>query len=145
MYEKNSQVDEDESICDSEIEGLKNANQELTLEVEVLKAGKYALEMKLEDLAKRNHKLKKINRAFTKENESPVHELKDLAKLTEEFEEESSRKMRKALMSVDAKNKTLEEVKEELSKKEMFLKIAKVKECDYLVEIDRMEDRKSVV
>ena len=35
LYEKNSQDDEDESIGDSEIEGLKNANQELMSEVEV--------------------------------------------------------------------------------------------------------------
>ena len=42
-------------------------------------------------------------------------------------------------MSVEANNKALEEVKEEISKKEVALKIAKVKECDYLVEIDRME------
>jgi hypothetical protein len=48
--------------------------------------------------------------ALTMENEVTVKELEDLAKLTEEFEEESSRKMRKALMSVDAKNKALEEV-----------------------------------
>ena len=38
------------------------------LEVEVFKAEKYALEKKLEDLAKRNHMLKKINVALTKEN-----------------------------------------------------------------------------
>ena len=42
-------------------------------------------------------------------------------------------------MSVDAKNKALEELKEELSKREMSLKVAKVKECDYLVEIDRKD------
>ena len=77
--------------------------------------------------------------SLTKKNESTVQELKDLAKLTEEFEEEASRKMRKTLMSVEAKNKALEEVKEEMSKKEVSLKIAKVKECDCLVEIDRME------
>ena len=64
------------------------------LEVEVLKAEKYALKKKLEDLAKRNHKLKMINVALTKENELTVQELEDLAKLTEEFEEESSRKMK---------------------------------------------------
>ena len=42
-------------------------------------------------------------------------------------------------MSVEAKNKALEEVKEDLSKKQLALKIAKVKECDHLVEIDRMD------
>ena len=42
-------------------------------------------------------------------------------------------------MSIDTKNKALEEIKEEMSKKEVSLKIAKVKECDYLVEIDRIE------
>ena len=138
LYEKSSQEDE-ESVGDSEIEGLKNANQELMLEVEMLKVEKYALEKKVEDLSRRNHKLKKLNASLTKENESTVQELQDLAKLTEEFEEETSRKMRKTLMSIDTKNKALEEIKEEMSKKEVALKIAKVKECDYLVEIDRME------
>ena len=38
LYEKSSQDDEVESIGDSEIEELKNFNQELMLEVEVLKA-----------------------------------------------------------------------------------------------------------
>ena len=139
MYEKSSQDEEVESIGDSEIEELKNSNQELMLEVEVLKAEKYALEKKLDDLARKNHKLKKVNVALTMENEVTVKELEDLAKLTEEFEEESLRKMRKALISVDAKNKALDELKEELSMKEMSLKVAKVKECDFLVEIDRMD------
>ena len=139
LYEKSGQDDEVESIGDSEIEELKNSNQELMLEVEVLKAEKYALEKKLDDLAKKNHKLKKVNVALTMENEVTVKELEDLARLTEEFEEESLRKMRKTLMSVDAKNKALDELKEELSMKEMSLKVAKVKECDFLVEIDRMD------
>ena len=47
LYEKSSQDEEVESIGDSEIEELKNSNQELMLEVEVLKAEKYALEKKL--------------------------------------------------------------------------------------------------
>ncbi|KAI9154618.1 hypothetical protein LWI28_028927 [Acer negundo] len=109
------------------------------LKVEVLKAEKYALVKKFEDLSKKNHKLKKLNKALAIENEASVQELEDLAKLTEEFEEETSRKMRKTLMSIDAKNKEIEKVKEGMIKKEVALKIAKVKECDYLVEMDQME------
>ena len=81
MYEKCSQEDE-KRIGDYEIEGLKNANQELMFEVEVLKVEKYALEKKVEDISKKNHKLKKINKSLTIENESTVQELEDLAKLT---------------------------------------------------------------
>ncbi|KAK1554853.1 hypothetical protein Q3G72_018353 [Acer saccharum] len=105
----------------------------------MLKAEKYALEEMVKDLSNKNHKLRKINKTLTVKNESTVQELEDLAKLTEEFEDEASRKLRKAQMSTEAKNKELEVIIKEMSKKEVALKIAKVKECDYLVEIDRME------
>ena len=44
-----------------------------------------------------------------------MQELEDLTKPTEEFDEETLRKMRKTLMSVDTKNKAIEEVKEEIT------------------------------
>ena len=42
-------------------------------------------------------------------------------------------------MEVEQKVNVLEEVKEALSKKEEALKIAKVKECNYIVKLDKVE------
>ena len=48
-------------------------------------------------------------------------------------------KSRKMQVEVVQKANMLEEVKETLSKKEEALKIAKVKECDYITQLDRVE------
>jgi len=42
-------------------------------------------------------------------------------------------------MEVERKAKALEETKEALGRKDEALKVAKVKECDYIVNLDKME------
>ena len=73
------------------------------------------------------------------ERNSTLKEFEDLARLFEEFEEEYARKKRKLLMEVERKAKALEETKEALGRKDEALKVAKVKECDFIVNLDKVE------
>ena len=73
------------------------------------------------------------------ERNSASKEFEDLARLCEEFEEECARKTRKLLMEAERKAKALEETKEALGRKDEALKVAKVKECDYIVNLDKVE------
>ena len=65
--------------------------------------------------------------------------MENLARLSKEFEDEITRKSRKMQVEVVQKANALKEVKETLSKKEEALKIAKVKECDYIAQLDKVE------
>ena len=73
-----------------------------------------------------------------KEKEASMN-LENLAKLVEEFEEESARKARKMLMGVEKSTNAALELQAQLNKKEEELKFAKVKECDYIVQLDMAE------
>ena len=66
--------------------------------------------------------------------------LEDLTKLMEEFEEENARKSRKMLMGVEKSTNAAIELQSCLNKKEEELKIAKVKECNFIVQLDAAEN-----
>ena len=66
--------------------------------------------------------------------------LEELAKLSEEFEEEASRKSRKMLMGVEKSTNAVVELQARLHKREDELKHAKVKECDLIVQLDMVEN-----
>ncbi|KAI9174893.1 hypothetical protein LWI28_024212 [Acer negundo] len=107
-----NELEENEALGKAKIEELEVQNEKLILEVNLLK---------------------EENGTFQRK------EIEDLAKLSEEFEEEYARKTRKLLMEVERKEKAMEETKEALGRKDEALKVAKVKECDYIVNLDTVE------
>ncbi|KAK3184180.1 hypothetical protein Dsin_031466 [Dipteronia sinensis] len=118
---------------------LENENKKLCQELELLKEKNETLKEKVQELFDINKKFEKIIAKVESEKKAISRDLLELAKLSEEFEEEYGRKTRRLLMEVEEKSNALGEVKEELKEREEALKIAKVRECDYIGELDNME------
>ena len=91
------------------------------------------------ELKSENANLLKEVEALRKERDEANKRAEDLARLVEEQEEDFARKTRKLQLQVELKDKTIDSIKEESSRKEIALKVAKVKQCDCLVELERAE------
>ncbi|KAI9182659.1 hypothetical protein LWI28_027605 [Acer negundo] len=96
----------------SEISKLNNENANLMIEVET----------------------------FRKERDEAIKKAKKLARLVEEQEVDFSHKTRKIQWQVELKDKTIDALKKESCKTENALRIAKVKECDYLAKLEKAEN-----
>ncbi|KAK0576347.1 hypothetical protein LWI29_015818 [Acer saccharum] len=126
-FEKKLQLMKKEFESESALEmekanKLQELNKKLVLEIMTLRV--------------ENGTLKKMNGEVSKQN---------LARLFEEFEEKCARMTRKLLMEKEQKVKVLEETNEALGRKDEALKIAKVKECDYIVHLDKVEKEVKVL
>ncbi|KAK3189589.1 hypothetical protein Dsin_029150 [Dipteronia sinensis] len=87
--------------------------------------------------------LEQDNTKLKLEEELVFKNLDELARLSEEFEEENGRRPRKMLLGVEESAKALRELQEQLNKKEDELKQAKVKECDLIVQLGVIENEMS--
>ncbi|KAK2641027.1 hypothetical protein Ddye_022790 [Dipteronia dyeriana] len=82
--------------------------------------------------------MKKVE-ALRKERDEAIKRAEDLARLVEEQEEKFTRTSRKMQWKIEQEDKEINAINEELSGKEVALKVAKVKEYDSLVELERAE------
>ncbi|KAK3189269.1 hypothetical protein Dsin_028830 [Dipteronia sinensis] len=100
---------------------LENENKKLHQELELLKEKNETLKKKVQELSDINKKFEKKIVKVEGEMKAISLDLIDLAKLTEEFEEEYGRKTMRLLMEVEKKSNALGEVKEAFKKKEEAL------------------------
>ena len=128
-----------EALEKVKVEELETLNKKLTLEVSMLKEENGTFRRKVGEVSNKNKEMEIQVGRLEVERNSASKEFEDLAKLCEEFEEEYARKTRKLLMEVERKAKALEETKEALGRKDEALMVAKVKECDYIVNLDKVE------
>ena len=135
------ELEDKEALGKVKIEELEMENKKLTLEVNMLKEENATLWRKVGEVSNKNKELEIQVGRLEVERNSTSREFEDLARLFEEFEEECARKTRKMHMEVERKAKALEETKEALGRKDEALKIAKVKECDYIVYVDKVEKK----
>ena len=133
------ELEDKEALGKVKIEELEVKNEKLTLEVNMLKEENATFRRKVGEVSNKNKELEIQVGRLEVERNSTSREFEDLARLFEEFEEECARKTRKLLMEAERKAKALEETKEALGRKDEALKIAKVKECDYIVYVDKVE------
>jgi len=97
------------------------------------------LRKKTQEFSVLNENLREEVLVLDKKEKEASTNLEDLAKLVEEFEEESARKAMKMLLGVEKSTNAALELQAKLSQKEDELKYAKVKECDYIVQLDMAE------
>ena len=109
------------------------------LEVRLLKAENGMLRKKTHEFSALNENLREEVLVLDKKEKEASTNLEDLTKLVEEFEEESARKARKMLMGVEKSTNAALELQAKLNQKEDELKYAKVKKCDYIVQLDVAE------
>ncbi|KAI9176618.1 hypothetical protein LWI28_005111 [Acer negundo] len=133
------ELEDKKALGKVKLEELEKQNKKLTLEVNLLKEENGTFRRKVGEVSNKNKELEIQVGRLEVERNSTSKEFEDLAKLCEEFEEEYARKTRKLLMEVDQKVKALEETKEALGRKDETLKVAKVKECDNIVNLDKVE------
>ncbi|KAI9186616.1 hypothetical protein LWI28_019090 [Acer negundo] len=98
------------------------------------------LKKKVHDFSTLNKSLREQVVELAKKEELVFKNLEELARHSEEFEEENGRRSRKMLLGVDESSKAIWELQERLNKKEDELKRAKVKECDLIVQLDVAEN-----
>ena len=122
-----------------EIGELERDNEKLMLEVRMLKAENGLLRNKVQEFSTSNEELGEQVVMLEEKKKATSKNLEDLAKLSEEFEEENSRRFRKMFIVVEKSTNTVMEFQERLNKKEEELKRTKVKECDFLVQLDMVE------
>ena len=133
------EFEEKEALGKVKVEELEMENKKLTLEVNLLKEENATFWRKVGEVSNKNKELEIQVGRLEVERNSASKEFENLARLFEEFEEECARKTRKLLMEAERKAKALEETKEALGRKDEILKVAKVKECDYIVNLDKVE------
>ena len=105
------QMDTCESQTLTEINELKSANTNLMMEVKTLR----------------------------KERDEAIKKAEELARLVEEQEDDFAHKTGKIQRQAELKDQKINAMEEESCKTENALRIAKVKECDYLVELKKAE------
>ena len=132
------ELEDKETLGKVKVEELEMQNKKLTLEVNMLKEENGTFRRKVGEVYNKNKELELQVGRLEVERNSASREFEDFARLFEEFEDECARKTRKLLMEVERKGKSLEEMKEALGRKDEALKIAKVKECDYIVYVDKV-------
>ncbi|KAK1561901.1 hypothetical protein Q3G72_002753 [Acer saccharum] len=113
-----------------EIGELERDNEKLMLEVRMLKAENGLLRNKVQEFSTSNEELGEQVVMLEEKKKATSKNLEDLAKLSEEFEEENSRRFRKMFIVVEKSTNTVMEFQEWLNKKEDELKRTKVKEVE---------------
>ncbi|KAK3225650.1 hypothetical protein Dsin_005512 [Dipteronia sinensis] len=93
----------------------------------------------INELVSKNTDLMMRMEVLEKERDEAIKRAEDLTRIIEEQEEDFTRKTRKMQWQVELKDKAIDAIKEELSRKEVALKVVRVKECDRLVELEKAE------
>ena len=124
---------------------LQELNKKLILEVKMLRVENGTLKKTNGKVSNKRKEFEEQIERLEAKKSTILKELENLARVSKEFEDEIGRKSRTMQMEVVQKANALEEIKGALSKKEEALKIAQMKECEFIAQLDKVKNEVEVL